>query len=276
MQRKFLDGGTARPAISETQRRQWWRQALGVGALLIATVMLVGGVSGCGDKRPKYPACGSDKDCKDGQVCFNKKCVACIKDDDCASGNSCIENACVAKPECTADDQCGDGKVCQAGKCQACSSDGDCGPGGKCQAGACQRATKCSTDEQCADDEDCVNGYCAKAVSSAPQDVSCPLATIYFGFDDATVAASERDRLDANASCLDKNRTRNLYLIGHTDSSGTDEYNIALSERRALTVSDYLTRLGVTKSRLQVVPKGEGELTGQGDDKDRRVEFQWR
>jgi outer membrane protein OmpA-like peptidoglycan-associated protein len=64
--------------------------------------------------------------------------------------------------------------------------------------------------------------------------------------------------------------------MGHTDASGTDEYNIALSERRAQTVADYLARLGVDPAKLQVVPKGETDPSGQGDDKDRRVEFQWR
>ena len=64
--------------------------------------------------------------------------------------------------------------------------------------------------------------------------------------------------------------------MGHTDPSGTDEYNIALSERRAQTVADYLARLGIDPARLQVVPKGETEPTWLGDDKDRRVEFQWR
>lgn len=252
-------------------------QVFGATVLGAAALLLASGVAACGDKKPKYPNCAGDKDCKDGQVCFNKKCVQCVEDDDCASGKSCIENACVAKPECTSDDECDGGKVCQAGKCQACVGDAECGPGGKCAAGACERPSKCSSDDQCADDEDCVSGRCKSAIAT-PVDpgVSCSLATVYFGFDDATVAASERDRLDGNAACIDKNPSRNLYLVGHTDSSGTDEYNIALSERRAQTVADYLARLGVDPAKLQVVPKGETEPSGQGDEKDRRVEFQWR
>ena len=75
---------------------------------------------------------------------------------------------------------------------------------------------------------------------------------------------------------IEKTPGKNVYVMGHTDPSGTDEYNIALSERRAQTVADYLARLGIDPARLQVVPKGETEPTGLGDDKDRRVEFQWR
>jgi hypothetical protein len=70
-------------------------------------------------------------------------------------------------------------------------------------------------------------------------------------------------------------RGKNIYLIGHTDTSGTEEYNIALSERRAQAVADYMARLGTDPARMQIVPKGETEPTGLGDDKDRRVEFQW-
>ncbi|MDQ3296612.1 MAG: OmpA family protein [Myxococcota bacterium] len=130
-------------------------------------------------------------------------------------------------------------------------------------------------DEDCADDEDCVNGFCKKAGSGGVTDASCPLSTVYFGFDDASIQASERDRLDANAQCIEKTKGKAVFLMGHTDTSGTEEYNIALSERRAQSVADYMSRLGTDPARLQVVPKGETEPTGLGDDKDRRCEFQW-
>ena len=75
---------------------------------------------------------------------------------------------------------------------------------------------------------------------------------------------------------MSKNKTQSVLLIGHTDTSGTEEYNIALSERRAQSVADYLARLGGDPAKLQVVPKGETEPSGTGDDKDRRVEMKWR
>lgn len=248
------------------------RFSLGVLAVAFITVGLVASCK----KKPKTPACEGNADCKDGLVCVNGQCLQCDSDAACGDGKVCRAGACEAKPECVKDLDCADGKVCQAGKCQACASDGECGPGGKCQAGACQRPTACTTDEQCADDEDCVDGYCQKPWQGPADAGTCPLATVYFGYDDATIAASERDRLDANSACIDKTKGKNVYVVGHTDSSGTDEYNIALSERRAQTVADYLARLGVDPARLQVVPKGENEPTGLGEDKDRRVEFQWR
>ncbi len=229
----------------------------------------------CGDK-PKAPGCKSDKDCKDGLKCSGNKCVQCTEDAHCGKGKRCSANACVTKPECEKDDQCPSGQVCQAGKCKACATDSECGPGGSCEAGACKRANKCAKDEDCADDEDCVDGYCKRAGTPSTGDAGCPLSTVYFGFDDSTIQASERDRLDGNAQCIEKTKGKPVALVGHTDTSGTEEYNIALSERRAQSVADYLSRLGADPARLQVVPKGETEPTGTGDDKDRRVEFQWR
>lgn len=227
----------------------------------------------CGNK-PKPVGCNGDKDCKDGLTCSENKCVECKSDLQCPKGKRCSANSCIAAAECTRDDQCSEGKVCQAGKCKPCASDGECGPGGTCNQGGCIRGKKCAKDDDCADDEDCVNGICTKAGGSTTTSTGCTLQTVYFGFDDSSIQPSERERLEGNAGCMGKSN-KPVYVIGHTDTSGTEEYNIALSERRAQSVSDFLTRLGVDGSRLQVVPKGETEPTGLGDDKDRRCEFQW-
>ena len=249
-----------------------------VGAVLVAACALLlsfGMTTGCGDK-PKAPgSCKADKDCKKGQHCAANKCVECTEDSQCGKGKRCSSGACIAAPECTKDEQCPNGQVCQASKCKPCAADGDC-PNGRCEAGACKK-TKCTKDDDCADDEDCINGFCKRAGQSSNVDpASCSLSTVYFGFDDSSVQQSERDRLDGNATCIEKTKGKAVYLIGHTDTSGTEEYNIALSERRAQSVADYMARLGSDPARLQVVPKGETEPTGLGDDKDRRVEFQWK
>jgi peptidoglycan-associated lipoprotein len=246
------------------------------GAILVAVIALVFGLAtaGCGDSSKK-PGCKSDKDCKNKLVCAANTCVECTDSSQCPSGRRCNANACVEVPECERDDQCQGGKVCQAGKCKACVADSEC-PSGTCSAGMCAPAKKCSKDDECADDEDCVNGSCRKAGAAASSGgATCTLATVYFAFDDSNVQPSERDRLTANVACVEKTKGKNVLLIGHTDTSGTEEYNIALSERRAQVVADYMARLGSDPARLQVVPKGETEPTGLGDDKDRRVEFQW-
>ncbi|MGE0546483.1 MAG: OmpA family protein [Kofleriaceae bacterium] len=245
-----------------------------VASIVVVVLGLVAG-SGCGDKS-KTPGCKTEADCKDGLHCVANKCVECGEDSHCGPGKKCSANACIVSTECERDDQCPDGKVCQAGRCTACASDNECGPEGRCEDGACKR-TKCTKDEDCADDEDCVNGFCRRAGgTSNPGDVSCAMSTVYFGFDDSTIQASERDRLESNASCLEKTKGKTILVVGNTDTSGTEEYNIALSERRARSVADFMSRLGSDPARMQVVPKGETESTGLGDDKDRRVEFLWR
>ena len=165
--------------------------------------------------------------------------------------------------------------MCKAGACTACASDVECGPGGRCTSGACERAKACSVDEDCEDDEDCVDGFCQKPWAGGGDTGDCQLQTVYFAFDDSSIAQSERDRLEANSSCVEKTTGKNVYVFGHTDQTGTDEYNIALSERRARATADFMAALGIDPARLDIVGKGETELTGQGDDQDRRVEFQF-
>ena len=250
-------------------------------AVIVAAValLLAFAIASCGDKS-KGPGCKTDKDCqsskdgKGGKFCAANKCVECNTDDQCAKGKHCSAHACIAKAQCEHDDQCPTGQVCQAGACKPCASDGECGPGGTCKAGTCQRPKKCAKDAECADDEDCKDGLCRKTGAPVSNDI-CQLSTVYFAFDSSGIEASERDRLDADNACITKSKGKNVFLVGHTDTSGTEEYNIALSERRAQAVADYLARLGTDPARLQVVPKGETEPTGMGDDKDRRVEFQW-
>ena len=245
-----------------------------IGAwIAIAGFVSIASAISCGDKS-KGPTCNSDKDCKAPLVCGDNKCVECNNDAQCGSGKRCAEHACIAASQCEHDEQCPVGQVCQAGSCKPCASDAECGPGGTCNAGACTKAKKCDKDDQCADDEDCKDGYCRKANQPVTNE-GCQLSTVYFAFDSSGIEASERDRLDADSACINKTKGKNVFVVGHTDTSGTEEYNIALSERRAQAAADYLARLGTDPARMQVVPKGETEPTGLGDDKDRRVEFQW-
>jgi peptidoglycan-associated lipoprotein len=248
-----------------------------LGAVLFAflAMMAIASAVSCSGGG-KGPSCKADKDCKEGLHCAANKCVECAEDSQCTHGKRCVANACTIAAECERDNQCPAGKVCQAGACKPCATDNECGPGGSCKAGSCARAKSCAKDEECADDEDCKGGFCQKvSQTGTPAGVTCQLQTVYFAFDDSSIQASERDRLDGNAACLEKTKGKSIYLVGHTDSSGTEEYNIALSERRAQSVADYMARLGSDPARMQVVPKGETEPTGLGDDKDRRVEFQW-
>ena len=102
---------------------------------------------------------------------------------------------------------------------------------------------------------------------------------IYFGYDGKSLDEPARDVLNKNAECVQQAEGRSVFIVGHTDPRGTEEYNIALSESRAQVVADYLARLGIDPARFRVIPKGETESTGVDEasfQKDRRVQFEWQ
>ena len=91
----------------------------------------------------------------------------------------------------------------------------------------------------------------------APTPAPAPsLATVfYFDFDQSTLRAETRQLLSAHAAVL-KSSPRAIRLEGHADERGTREYNMALGERRALAVRDFLRSEGVA-SPIEVVSYGE-------------------
>jgi len=80
---------------------------------------------------------------------------------------------------------------------------------------------------------------------------------VYFAYDRAEVSPSERYKLDALAKTLLETPGQGVIIEGHCDDRGSDEYNRALSERRALSVREYLTTLGVADNRMLTISYGE-------------------
>ena len=100
--------------------------------------------------------------------------------------------------------------------------------------------------------------------------------TVYFAFDNATIASDYEDMLAAHASYLSKNTNLKVTIEGYTDERGTPEYNIALGERRAKAVEKYLEALGVAPTQISIVSYGEEKplVLGQSEEayaKNRRA-----
>jgi len=100
--------------------------------------------------------------------------------------------------------------------------------------------------------------------------------TIYFAFDNSTIAGDYEAMLSAHAAYLSKNVNMSVTIEGHADERGTPEYNIALGERRAEAVAKYLQALGVQADQISIVSYGEEKplLLGQSEDvyaKNRRA-----
>jgi outer membrane protein OmpA-like peptidoglycan-associated protein len=80
---------------------------------------------------------------------------------------------------------------------------------------------------------------------------------VYFEFDRSTLRADALRLLDDAIARLQANPTRNIIIEGHTCNIGTAEYNLALGERRAASVRDYLISRGIPASRLETRSYGE-------------------
>ncbi|MFM7242143.1 MAG: OmpA family protein [Opitutia bacterium] len=80
------------------------------------------------------------------------------------------------------------------------------------------------------------------------------LVTVQFDFDQYTVSATERAKLDAAAG---KAKATKLLIVGYTDQFGTEEYNLGLSDKRAQSVRDYLVKLGCNPADSEVLGLGE-------------------
>ena len=104
-------------------------------------------------------------------------------------------------------------------------------------------------------------------------------AVIYFDYDQATLSDQARATLDAKIPALNRNTGARILVIGHTDERGSDEYNLALGQRRAAAAKRYLVQRGVDGSRIETTSRGEEQPSMQGADEsaysqNRRAEFE--
>jgi outer membrane protein OmpA-like peptidoglycan-associated protein len=101
---------------------------------------------------------------------------------------------------------------------------------------------------------------------------------VLFAFDKSNLSDDATTNLDKLVKVLNGYPDTDIELQGHTDSKGSESYNQKLSERRATTVSGYLTDKGIAASRITIkgfgetVPKYDNE-TAEGRAQNRRVEF---
>ena len=80
---------------------------------------------------------------------------------------------------------------------------------------------------------------------------------VLFELDSFTLGDAQRSQLQPTAQFLRQRASVRIQVEGHADERGTNEYNLALGNRRAKAVMDYLTSLGITADRISTVSKGE-------------------
>ncbi len=104
-------------------------------------------------------------------------------------------------------------------------------------------------------------------------------AAIYFELDQSTLSEQSRSTLDSKLPLLNANPGMRIQVVGHADERGSDEYNLALGQRRAATAKRYLTDRGVASDRITVVSRGEEQPVCSTSDEgcwsqNRRDEFE--
>jgi peptidoglycan-associated lipoprotein len=83
------------------------------------------------------------------------------------------------------------------------------------------------------------------------------LADSFFALDSVELNQESRGTIQKNSEYLKRRMSTKIMVEGHADSRGTNEYNLALAERRAGAVRDYLVSLGIAADRITIVSKGE-------------------
>jgi peptidoglycan-associated lipoprotein len=104
-------------------------------------------------------------------------------------------------------------------------------------------------------------------------------AMVNFDYDQATIRQADQGTLDRKATILQANPQVRIRISGHADERGSDEYNLALGNRRAAAAKRYLENKGLDGSRMDVVSFGEERPLNQGTDEtayaqNRRDEFE--
>ncbi|MEN8198526.1 MAG: OmpA family protein [Thermodesulfobacteriota bacterium] len=105
-----------------------------------------------------------------------------------------------------------------------------------------------------------------------------PMVPVYFDYDSSSVRDDQKERMQLNADFLKDKETVSIRIEGNCDARGSREYNLALGEKRALSVKKYLVYLGVDSERLATLSLGEEKILINGHDEmawaqNRRADF---
>lgn len=126
--------------------------------------------------------------------------------------------------------------------------------------------------------DDAAQNFALELNGSSDESTAGPLQTVFFDFDSSSLSGAARTTLEENANYLKMTEKVDIQIEGHADERGGHQYNLALGERRARVVKDYLVALGINASRISVISYGKEKPTAFGHDesswsKNRRANF---
>ena len=136
-------------------------------------------------------------------------------------------------------------------------------------------SNSCSGDLDCGEKQLCIRGRCEDISAGLAE---CTHVRIHFPFNSSEMDPAETSALQRSARCLKADATLHVTIEGNADERGTEEYNLALGDRRATTVAKYLESLGASEAQLKTVSYGkENPLCSEHDEacwaKNRRAEL---
>ncbi len=94
------------------------------------------------------------------------------------------------------------------------------------------------------------------------------LKTVYFDYSSAVLTSSTRDALENNAKFLKENTSVKVQVEGHCDERGSVQFNLALGEKRAKSVRDFLVSQGISSNRITVISLGKEKPVAFGHEED--------
>lgn len=112
----------------------------------------------------------------------------------------------------------------------------------------------CSSDSDCGDKQLCVRSQC---VDITPELAECSTVRVHFDFNEANLHETAGPKLVRMARCLKGDHDLHVTIEGNADERGTEEWNIALGDKRATAVAEYLEHLGVSQAQLKTVSYGK-------------------
>jgi peptidoglycan-associated lipoprotein len=116
-------------------------------------------------------------------------------------------------------------------------------------------ATKtCNSDLDCGAKQLCINARC---VDITPDLAECTQVRVHFPFNSDEIDSNDKPQLDRSARCLKADHSLHVTIEGNADERGTEEYNMALGDRRARAVAKYLESLGASQTQLATVSYGK-------------------
>jgi peptidoglycan-associated lipoprotein len=111
----------------------------------------------------------------------------------------------------------------------------------------------CAADTDCGDKQLCIRTKCVDISLGLAE---CSQLRVHFDFDKADVKDEDKTGLERIARCLRADHALKVTVEGNADERGTEEYNLALGQRRAGVVDEYLVRLGVSGNQLKTISYG--------------------